>query len=42
MFLPSVIQSPVQVCQPWRIGQERMIHLYPANCGQITCTGSME
>ena len=39
MFLPCVIESPVQVCLPRSIGQKVMIHLDPANCGQITYTG---
>jgi hypothetical protein len=38
-FLPSVIESLVQVCLPRSIGQKGMIHLVPAKCGQITCTG---
>jgi len=39
MFLPSVFKSPVQVCLPWSIDQKGVIHLDPANFGQISCTG---
>jgi hypothetical protein len=33
-FLPSVIK----VCLPMSLGQNRIIHLVPAKCDEITCT----
>ena len=38
MFLPSVINSPVQVCLPKNIGHNGLMHLVPAKCDKITCT----
>ena len=37
-FLPSVMESLVQVCLPRSTGQKGVIHVVPASCIQITFT----